>query len=230
MQLQLSETGDDLAKQFRKAVISGGPLKGAMFLDVSWEDVKKAAKSYRGDPRFNQFAKRLVSAKALGDSSRQPGGLVPSSQPQPKSRWQRAKDWVSWSVAKVRGRLLLMSCLLTLAFVLLSRPLFYVIIAKGITIGVKIILKRSVGILAVIIDSILEEVASQLETELIGPPTPSAKTPTWTDTCPNPYAPLMAQNSFTTYLMHALFALIGALLGHKWRAPQAARVNRLRLV
>ena len=33
MQLQQSEAGEDLAEQFRKAVVSVRPLKGAQFFD-----------------------------------------------------------------------------------------------------------------------------------------------------------------------------------------------------
>ena len=38
-------------------------------MDVGWEDLKKAARSYRSDPRFNQFAKRRLSEQAFGNQS-----------------------------------------------------------------------------------------------------------------------------------------------------------------
>ena len=66
MPLQRSEHGEEIERQFKKAVVAGGPLKGAKFLDVGWDDLKKASRSYRSDPRFNQFAKRKVSEQALG--------------------------------------------------------------------------------------------------------------------------------------------------------------------
>lgn len=63
------ETTADLKKQFRKTVIAGGSLKGARYLDVSAEDLAKAARSYRSDPRFQQFAKRWIASKTLGQVS-----------------------------------------------------------------------------------------------------------------------------------------------------------------
>ena len=60
MSSEPSEIGGDLQKQFKKAVVSGGPLRGARYLDVGWEGLKKAARSYRADAPFNQFAKRRI--------------------------------------------------------------------------------------------------------------------------------------------------------------------------
>ena len=45
--------------------MAGGPLKGARFTDVGWNDLKKAAKQYKADPRFNQYAKRCLSELIL---------------------------------------------------------------------------------------------------------------------------------------------------------------------
>ncbi|CAL1166211.1 unnamed protein product [Cladocopium goreaui] len=47
MPSQSLEHGEEIERQFKKAVVAGGPLKGARFLDVGWEDLKKAARSYR---------------------------------------------------------------------------------------------------------------------------------------------------------------------------------------
>eukprot|EP00438_Fugacium_kawagutii_P036602 Skav217812 [mRNA] locus=scaffold889:69820:83430:+ [translate_table: standard] len=52
-------------------LMRGGPLKGARYTDVSWDDVKRAAKSYKGDPRFNQYAKRRLSERAFSEKAGQ---------------------------------------------------------------------------------------------------------------------------------------------------------------
>ena len=52
-------------KAFRRAIVAGGPLKGARFTDVGWNDLKKAAKQYKADPCFNQYAKRCLSERAF---------------------------------------------------------------------------------------------------------------------------------------------------------------------
>ena len=57
------ESLSDLRKQFKKTVIEAGSLKGAHYLDVSPQDLARAARSYYGDPRFQQFAKRMVAAR-----------------------------------------------------------------------------------------------------------------------------------------------------------------------
>lgn len=98
MSLQLLDSGEDL-KQFKKVVITAGPLKGARYTDVCHDDLRKAARSYKHDPRFNQYAKRVMSEKALGNKS----SIDTTSQ---SSRTWRTScsEWVAWIVSRARGR------------------------------------------------------------------------------------------------------------------------------
>ena len=61
MSSQLPGHGEDWTKRFRKVTVAGGPLKGARYSEVSVEDLERSARSYRADPRFNQYAKRMVT-------------------------------------------------------------------------------------------------------------------------------------------------------------------------
>ena len=92
--------GEDWQKQLRKVVVSAGPLKGARYPEVSWEDLRRAAKSYKQDPRFCQYAKRMMSEKALGSRP---------AQPQTASRtWRKmGAEWLMWGLAKAKGKAVL---------------------------------------------------------------------------------------------------------------------------
>ena len=106
MPSQPPDPGGEWLKQFRKVEVAAGPLKGARFTEVSWEDLKKAAKSYKQDARINQFAKRMLSERALG-----PGKGPEDAAPQvPKSWRSRASEWLIWDFFEVKRQSL--SCLL----------------------------------------------------------------------------------------------------------------------
>eukprot|EP00438_Fugacium_kawagutii_P028079 Skav223928 [mRNA] locus=scaffold2593:382825:387213:+ [translate_table: standard] len=219
-QQQPSETGEDLVKQFRKAVVAGGPLKGAQFFDVSWEDLKKAAKSYRADARFNQFAKRRLSEKALGS-----GAATAPAPTKPQRCWGSLKSWTTFAVTFLRARWLLSAFLGLLLLVTLSRPMFYVVLAKGLALSLRVVLRRSVGLLAILIDALLDEAAASLETALIAPPSVPG------NLLPNSGYELQHQSIFMQWFWHAFFGFLGAVLGHRLRAPPVVRPpTRLRVV
>ena len=54
-----AEDGAALKKKFKRAVITGGTYRGARYSDLADADVRKAAKGYRGDPRFCSIANSL---------------------------------------------------------------------------------------------------------------------------------------------------------------------------
>ena len=58
-----------LWKPGRQAVVKGGPLNGARYLDVSEEQLRKAAKNYCADARFKQFAEQAVDGFWIGRSN-----------------------------------------------------------------------------------------------------------------------------------------------------------------
>lgn len=219
-----SDIGEDLTRQFRKAVVAGGPLKGAQFFDVSWEDLKKAAKSYRADARFNQFAKRRVSQRALGSQPE-----LPPKATKLEGSMQWMKRWLLWLFVIMRGRIVLSVILTLLLLILLSRPRFYVVLAKGLALGLRLVLRRSVGLLALLIDAILDEAAVSLETSLMAPPVQVSTNPSYQQGFE-----MQQYHPFSRWLLHAFFGMAGILIGHWLRPPRTVRphtpVTRLNLV
>lgn len=62
----------------------------------------------------------------------------------------------------------LLSC-----FLPLTRPLFYTVVGKVLTVGIKALLRRSIGPLVRLRDAILDEAVQSLETGLIAAPVQS---------------------------------------------------------
>lgn len=199
--------------------VTGGPLHGARCLDIGWRDIQKAAKSYKSDPRFNQFAKRAVSERALGK-------IDPSSSIHDKSKltWkaffvEQCKSWFGWLVgrAKVKIGVTLLLCLLI--FIILSRPLFYTVLAKSLALSIRLSLRRSIGFIAMLIDALLDEAANSLEAALLVPPNHQDVNPMTA-----PQFPPTAPGNFHEFLVRGLLTLIGILIGH--RLPRAGRFDR----
>lgn len=210
----------------KKVTVVGGPLKGARYSEISFEDLKRAARSYRADPRFNQFAKRMVSERALGDANRAFSAKGEKEEHSRCCSWRKTREWGSWILSKARGRLFLASFTFLVFLLVLSRPLFYVVFARGLRVVVRLALRRSVGFLIVLIDALLDEAAASLEAGLIAPP---SQNPLVTDN--HVQFDLQQQNSFTGLLINGFFTLAGLLLGRHWRVGAHARVpNRLRVV
>ena len=227
MSSQLPEHGEDWTKQFRKVTVAGGPLKGARYSEVSVEDLKRSARSYRADPRFNQYAKRMVSELALGDANSASSTRKNGSEPQSRCcSWRRTREWGSWILLKAKGRIFLAVFTFMVLLLVLSRPLFYVVFARGLRVVVRLALRRSVGLLVLLIDALLDEAAASLEAGLIAPPSVN---PLVTDN--QVQFELQQQNSLSALLINGFFTLAGLLLGRHWRAGAHARVpTRLRVV
>lgn len=181
---------------------------------MCWEDLRKAAKSYKHDPRFNQYAKRMMSEKALG--STKPETAI---QDNAKTWKTRCSEWLSWFVSKAKGRTILVLLLCLGALLLLSRPLFYVVVAKTLTIAVRMMLRRSVGLIVLLLDAILDEAAANLEASLLTAPPVQ---PMHTDQPPHTFQ-VQQHSTYVTILMHFLFTAVGAVLGRHWRAQVIVR-------
>lgn len=216
--LQL-DSGDSLDRQFKKTVILGGPLKGARYTDIGLEDLRKASKSYKADPRFNQYAKRKMSERAFSLNNAKEDQAT--SEPNPCSQRCRKFFLGIWQllIAKARLKLGLTLLVFFVMFILFSRPLFYVVIAKSLALGVKVFLRRSVGLLVVLLDAILDEAVNSLDPGLIAAPLqgqpPVQQVPQYE---------MQPVNYLTTLLIHGICVLLGTLLGQRLpRAPLAAR-------
>lgn len=108
------EHGADLRRQFKKTVIQAGYLKGARYLDVGLEDLKKAARSYRGEPRFNQFAKRALAEKLLAQDEPQSAErpVVDPPSGHLAQFFGRVCMLFRWLGSKFKGRTVLALCIL----------------------------------------------------------------------------------------------------------------------
>ncbi len=172
MSLEPAGSGEDLAflrKQFRKAIIEAGPLKGAKFLDVGLADLSKASKSYKSDARFQQFAKRMMAIKTLGQESEE--GTKQNSNSQNFSG--KFFHWMHcgrvWMLQRLRARTLTALVILLAILTLFSRPMLYVVASKALTLSVKVVLRRTFGTVSLVFDAILEEVSDQIDLALLPP-------------------------------------------------------------
>lgn len=129
--------------------------------------MKKVSRSYQQDARFHQFAKRVVSQKALGDSS---ASSSTSEAATSKSLKTRSYEWLVWFFAKTKGKMIFTACVILLLCLLMSRPLFYVVLARGLALALRIFLRRSVGLIVTLLDALLDEAAASLEASFIAPP------------------------------------------------------------
>lgn len=118
--------------------------------------------------------------------------------------------------AKVKTGLTLFMLFVTIA--LLSRPTFYSVLAKVIVVSVRAIVRRTVGLVVLLLDALLDEAAASLEASLITPPTPT-HLPEHLNAA---HAP--APRSMYELLWHGLFTVLGVLIGQ--RLPRANRPDR----
>ena len=54
--------------------------------------------------------------------------------------------------------------------VVLSRPLFHVLVAKSLATSVRLIIRRSVSLVIMLVDTILDEAVTSFESSLVAPP------------------------------------------------------------
>ena len=209
MPSQPLEPGEDL-KQFRKVIVNAGPLKGARYTDVCLDDLRKAAKSYKQDPRFNQYAKRVMSEKALGNVKPEV-----AAADGPKTWKTLCREWAACTVSKVKGKTLWAFFALLICCILL-------------TMVVRLVLRRSIGLIALILDALLDEAAVHLEASLLTAPAQHNNL-----AAPTVLAFEIQQHlTYGPILMHIFFTAVGAILGRHWRAPavRPATPTRLRVV
>lgn len=199
--------------------MTGGRLHGARYLDIGWSDLQKAARSYKSDPRFNQFAKRAVAERAVGQVS---SAATESAKSQ--STWRQylvdqIKAWGGWLLVKAKMKVGSSLVLALLLLIIFTRPLFYTVVAKTAALGIQVMLRRTVGFIIMMIDAILDEAASSLESALIaGPPGPDQTA------FHTPQHELLPPRTFHQFFTQGLFTILGVLIGH--RLPRAGRIDR----
>lgn len=214
------EHGETLQKQFKRVVVSGGPLQGARYLDVGWSDLKKAARSYRSDPRFNQFAKRVLSERALGEKNDATLKSLPAASTWRSYIVDSCKTAMGRMINKVKMRFGVMLLLILFAIIILSRPLFYTVLAKSLALGLRVFLRRTIGFIVMLIDALLDEAASSLESALLTPPTVQEQNPM----SAGHFEMSAPPRSIHEFILQGMLTLLGVLIGH--RLPRAGRVDR----
>ena len=227
------ESALELRKQFKKMVIEGGSLKGAHYTDVSNADLVKAARSYRGDVRFQQFAKRMIAAKTLAIGSSEPSRYHHTSVAAVPGITTRflygGKAFACWLFTKMKGRVCISLFCFIIIGVLLSRPKLYYVLNKLMVAGIKKLIRHGVGTIAMVFDAVLEEIADQLDSTPLATPPENREVPIAYPTN-SPYI-VMPSNSITELTVHLLCIIIGTilspLLGQRWpRAQMPPRDSR----
>ena len=225
-----ADGGAQLLKKFKRAVIQGGALKGARYSDVSEADIRRGSKLYRGDQRFAQFCKQWVAANVVAPDEvlkvADAGGsrCRKGEEPPVAMSWKSlGKNWsrgfYNWAVGQVKSRFFTSCLVLFFVLVIIGRPAFGKLCGKVVGLSIRILIKRIFGLLTLVLDSLLEEAASQVEQALL--PSPHADyqhTGTMNQALPQPGTSLQ-------WTMHILCILIGSLLGRNLPRAIPAALN-----
>lgn len=235
MSLESAEIGEsvqDLKRHFKKKVIEGGSLKGAHYLDIGPADLAKAARSYRGDSRFQQFAKRMVAARTLSQEGPKPltdALAASSSGGNPQSFFSKFKAWFMWALVKLRGRVWWSLLVIFVLSVFFTRPRLYVVLRKLVTVSIKLLIRYSMGALSVLFDAVLDELSFQLDSAVgIAAVEPQTPVPV-VHTMPPPTQVQPHSDSFTALALNLLCIIVGTivspLLGQHWPRAQVPPRN-----
>ncbi len=219
-----AETGGELKKRFKRAVVAGGRHKGARYSDLPPAEIHRCAKTYRGDGRFHQYCKQWVSLHILDDKSnedtatREPG-------PDVSARTGGRLAFIFQKTYELLKRFTKMRTSFILVFLMLftfviSRPAFSTLCAKLLVLSVREILKKSFGLIAAIVDGLLEEAVTQVDIALnpavgmVNPNTPTAQTPT--------EGQVNVGYNHPYWAWHFLSLISGLIFGRHFNAMQAA--------
>ena len=206
-------------KKFKRAVIQGGPLKGARYTDVSESDIRRGAKAYRGDQRFAQFCKQWVASTVVAPDEVLKVSDSSSSGQQKDEGVVNGANWKSFcknwgkagctlALSQFKGRCFTSCLLLFLVLVIVCRPAFGKLCGKVVGLSIRVFLKRAFGLVTLVLDSILEEAASQVEQALLPQPYVDHHQQPGSSNQPMPHTSTSLQ-----WTMHILCILVGSLLG-----------------
>ncbi len=193
-------------------------------------DIRRGSKLYRGDQRFAQFCKQWVAANVVAPDEvlkvADAGGsrCRKGEEPPVAMSWKSlGKNWsrgfYNWAVGQVKSRFFTSCLVLFFVLVIIGRPAFGKLCGKVVGLSIRILIKRIFGLLTLVLDSLLEEAASQVEQALL--PSPHADyqhTGTMNQALPPPGTSLQ-------WTMHILCILIGSLLGRNLPRAIPAALN-----
>ena len=163
---------DNWKQRFRQAVVKGGPLAGARYLDVNEDWLLRAATSYKQDARFEKFARMATGSSAAAEPL--PGtpapeaasvelaasckpcrvakravqpGIVPSLKVACSRLWALPRCLRVWVVVAL--------C------VVLMRPLAVAVIAKLLGGVLRLLFRRLLELVLFVLEQLLEELLQQ---------------------------------------------------------------------
>ena len=200
-------------KKFKRAVVSGGTFRGARYSDLADADVRKAAKGYRGDPRFLQYCKQFVAFELVN------GGATAAGSPLEEQKDAKEKDshlgrwsfhcvnqWLVRLKESFKGRWFPVVIFLFLLLLIASRPAFGRLCGRLLGLSIKVAIRRTAGLIVTIVDCVLDEAAMQVEEILTGAPHDSSPTDD------RPIHIVQQSYSLTHFLTNALCIFFGSLL------------------
>ena len=183
-----AETGEELKKRFKRAVVGGGRHKGARYSDLPASEIHRCAKAYRGDARFHQYCKQWVSLHMLDDKSHEDSATkTPGVESSGRSGGRFT--FTLQKVIDVLKRFTKMGTsfaliVLILGAFIISRPAFSTLCAKVLVLSIREVLKKSFGLIAAVVDGLLDEAVAQVDVALnptvgvVNSNTPVTQTPT----------------------------------------------------
>ena len=193
--------------------MQGGSLRGARYSDVSEADIRKSARSYRGDPRFSQFCKQWVAAETFASDpeldKQTSEGLDKSSQAKSwlglggLSMFAFTKDSLRVVQQRLKGRWGTSFWVMLFLIIVISRPAFGRLCARLFGLTLRFCMRRLFTLIFSIIDTILEEAILQTETALA--PDYAAESPTTAVSQP-------ARDTIPSYIIHIFCMVFGALV------------------
>ncbi len=228
---EVAESGEALRKRFKRAVVSGGKHKGARYNDLPPAELHKCAKSYRGDQRFHQYCKQWAALSVLGDNSdgKKLEEVGPNKQLSTLG-WITAQCmWISVRLRQLfKGKVILALICFSGFLVLISRPSFSLLCAKLIVLGIRAITRIVSSCLVTLLDGILEEAVSQVES-ILNPAPQLFLTPQKQESTaqPVPNAQIRVTPSSSHWVINLLCVLAGSIIGRLYQIPLvAAPANR----
>lgn len=192
----------------RKVTIVGGPLKGAQYGDLQESEIAKASKAYRGDPRFLQYCRLYMASKVL-DVTDEPLEKSEDRFIAAKLRHfaTRISPIFSQCFKSDRRYHVFFGCLFFL--LLLSRPSFSILCGKVSILVIKTFIKKSIALVTMILDAVLEEAVNQVDSTFLPPPAVQM------NTLPG-HAIVERGTELYQLFLHLGCLIFGALLGRQY--------------
>ncbi len=209
-------------------MVSGGTLRDARYSDLPDSDIRKYSKGYRGDPRFVQYCKQFVSLELVDDTGGRRLVQTSSDTSSPEvntiMRGVQMSQKVGACIGQFvrsyfRGRWFSFGVLVACLCIVISRPAFGRLCGRVVSLILRTCLRRIIGLISVIVDSVLEETVVHLEEALM--------------TSPESIPLREAQNyvvqpqghSLANLLMNGLCIILGSLLHRTFQWGVAPNVH-----